>query len=82
MNTIDASGAGHGGTANVGGIVGSVTGPELGIRGVAGAPSGANTLMYSGKDNSATSSHAYTKAYGLTNATVRPTSDTPTAASR
>ena len=73
VDTIDSTGTGHGGMVNVGGIVTTTTKAELGVRAVAGAHGGATVLMYSGKDNSATSSYAYAKAYSLTNATVRST---------
>jgi hypothetical protein len=72
QNTIDDTGAGHGGMLNVGGVNSSLTGAELKTGPFAGAHSGGTILLYSGKDNSATKSYAYTKAYALSNVTVRP----------
>ena len=71
QNTIDDTGAGHGGTLNVGGVNSTLTGAELKTGPLAAAHSGSTILLYSGKDNSATSSYAYTKAYSLNNVTVR-----------
>jgi hypothetical protein len=71
QNTIDDTGAGHGGMLNVGGVTASLTGAELKTGPFAGAHSGGTILLYSGKDNNATKSYAYTKAYSLTNVTVR-----------
>jgi hypothetical protein len=71
QNAIDDTGAGHGGTLNVGGVISTLTGAELKTSPLAGAHSGSTVLLYSGKDNSATSSYAYTKAYALNNLTVR-----------
>jgi hypothetical protein len=73
-DAVDATGTGHGGSAGVGGIVASVTAPELGVRAQAVAHAGGKVLMYSGKDNSDTKSYAYQKVFSLSNATVRPTS--------
>ncbi|MEV0901161.1 LamG domain-containing protein [Actinoplanes sp. NPDC049802] len=66
QNTI-ATGPGHGGAAGVGGVCCSLTGAELFTIGSApqGPRGGTNALLYSGKDNSATRSFAYTKAYDL-----------------
>jgi hypothetical protein len=72
-DTIDATGAGRGGMANVGGIVSSVTTSELGVRAVTTAHAGGNVLMYSGMDNNATKSFAYNQAYTLSKVSVRPT---------
>jgi trypsin len=71
QNTIDDTGTGHGGMLNVGGVTASLTGAELKTGPFAGAHSGGTILLYSGKDNNATKSYAYTKAYSLTNVTVR-----------
>ncbi|GAA0545454.1 hypothetical protein GCM10010172_28880 [Paractinoplanes ferrugineus] len=65
--------AGNGGIANIGGIVSSVTVPELGVRNVPRALGGTNVLLYSGMDNSTTRSFAYLQAYGLSKVSVRPT---------
>ncbi|MEU4624869.1 hypothetical protein AB0G04_33470 [Actinoplanes sp. NPDC023801] len=61
--SIEAPG---GGLRNVGGVCCSLTGPEL-FNGVSptGAHSGGRVLMYSGKDNNATASYAYTKVFRL-----------------
>jgi hypothetical protein len=64
---------GAGGVANIGGIVSSVTVPELGIRNVPRALGGTNVLLYSGMDNNATRSFAYLQAYGLSKVSIRPT---------
>ncbi|WP_083449095.1 alpha-mannosidase [Actinoplanes rectilineatus] len=58
-----------GGVSNVGGVVSSVTIPELFV-GTTSPRTGAKDLLYSGKDNSTTSSYAYLKAYGLTDTYV------------
>jgi trypsin len=47
---------------NIGGVCCSLTGPELGVR-TERAKTGARSMLYSGKDNSATKSFAYLKAY-------------------
>jgi hypothetical protein len=73
-NAVDTTDVGAGGVRNVGAIVSTVTGPELGIRADPLARTGTSALMYSGKDTSDISSWAYLKAFTLTNATVRPTS--------
>ena len=65
-NSVDAA---AGGLANVGPIVSSVTGPEF-KEGPTIGRTGSNALLYSGKDNSATSSYAYLRAYGLTDTFV------------
>jgi hypothetical protein len=73
-NTVSAEAPG-GGISNVGGVCCSLTSPELFL---GTAPSGAHTggkvLLYSGKDNNATSSYAYTKAFGYDGLTVSPAS--------
>jgi hypothetical protein len=69
-NSVD-SGAGSGGLVNVGGVCCSLTGPEMFVGTDTRAHSGTKVLLYSGKDNSATSSHAYTKAFKLRNVRVR-----------
>lgn len=61
---------GPAGSANVIGACCSLTAPELGVR-PESPHSGSNTLMYSGKDNSATLSYAYLKAFGLRNTKLR-----------
>ena len=71
QNTIDDTGTGHGGMLNVGGVISTLTGAELKTGPLAAAHSGGTILLYSGKDNNATQSYAYTKAYALNNVTVR-----------
>ncbi|BEL09859.1 hypothetical protein Q0Z83_080500 [Actinoplanes sichuanensis] len=61
---------GPAGSANIIGACCSLTAPELGVR-PENPHSGSNTLMYSGKDNSATLSYAYLKAFGLRNTKLR-----------
>lgn len=63
-NAVDNSGLPAGGTNNVSGITSSVSGPESGIRNEA-THNGSSALMYSGKDNSTTSSYAYMKIFDL-----------------
>ncbi|GAB1641320.1 alpha-mannosidase [Krasilnikovia sp. MM14-A1259] len=72
QNTVDSTGGGHGGTLNVGGIVGTVTTSELGVR-TESPHTGTNALMYSGMDNSATKSYSYNQVFGLKGVSVRPT---------
>jgi hypothetical protein len=69
-NSVSATAPG-GGLRNVGGLTGTLTGPELFI-GTAptGARSGGRVLTYSGKDNSASSSFAYTRVFGFGDLTV------------
>ena len=69
-----STGAPRGGLKNVSGICCSLTGPEAAVRDEATTHGGGAALMYSGKDDNATSSHAYTKVFQLTNAFVTPTS--------
>lgn len=66
QNTI-AVGAGHGASANVGGVCCSLSGAELvHTNNAPQSPAGGtNAVMYSGKDNNDTRSYAYTKAYDL-----------------
>ncbi|GAA2875409.1 hypothetical protein Acy02nite_76740 [Actinoplanes cyaneus] len=71
-NTVSGTAPG-GGLRNVGGITGSLTGPELFSGTNAAARSGGRALTYSGKDNSASSSYAYTKVFGFGELTVTPT---------
>lgn len=63
-DAVDSAGYPAGGLSNVGGICCGLTGPEIGIRSEA-AHTGSTTLMYSGKDNNATSSYAYLKVFDL-----------------
>jgi hypothetical protein len=70
MNWDDAVES-NGGSVGVGGIVAGLTGSELGMRAMS-PHTGTNAMLYSGKDTSATKSHAYNKAFSLTNATVKP----------
>ncbi len=60
-NTVETV---NGGSANIGGICCSLTGPELGVRSER-AHTGTAALMYSGLDNSATSSFAYMKVFDV-----------------
>ncbi|MEU4155632.1 hypothetical protein [Actinoplanes sp. NPDC026670] len=71
-----SNGTGHGGTGNVSGVCCGLTGPELFTSTLmeAGAHSGANALLYSGKDDSATASYAYTQAFDLRHLTLRQNS--------
>jgi hypothetical protein len=63
-NTVDADAKPAGNATNIGPIVSSVTGPELKY-GAATGRTGSNVLLYSGRDDSATSSYAYMKGYSL-----------------
>jgi hypothetical protein len=72
QNAVDDAGAGSGGLLNVGGVCCALTGPELFIGTDSRAHSGDKVLLYSGKDNDATRSYAYTKAFNLRNVQVRP----------
>ncbi len=71
FNTVNTR-TGGGGLSNVGGVTSSLTGPELKAAAAGGMHTGAQGLLYSGKDTSATSSYAYTVGYQLSNTTVRP----------
>ncbi|GLW29036.1 hypothetical protein Areg01_19760 [Actinoplanes regularis] len=70
--SVDAPG---GGIRDVAGVCCSLTGPEL-FNGTSptGAHTGDRVLMYSGKDNSGTSSFAYTKVFRLDGLAVTSTS--------
>jgi hypothetical protein len=72
-NTVDTTGGG-GGILNVGGICCGLSGPEAGVRSET-THTGSSALMYSGMDNSATSSYAYLKIFDLStrNIVVGPT---------
>ncbi|AEV85249.1 alpha-1,2-mannosidase [Actinoplanes sp. SE50] len=70
-NSADTGAKPAGGSLNVGPIVASVTGPEL-KEGPATGRTGSNVVLYSGKDTSATSSHAYMKGYSLGETYVTP----------
>ena len=72
-NTVDTTGGG-GGILNVGGICCGLSGPEAGVRSET-THTGSSALMYSGMDNSATSSYAYLKVFDLStrNIVVGPT---------
>jgi hypothetical protein len=59
-----------GGMVNVGGFLTTLTGPEMKVGPLASAHGGGQVLLYSGKDNSATTSYAYTAAYQLNNVSV------------
>lgn len=63
-DTVDSAGYPAGGLNNVGGICCSLSGPEMGIRAEV-AHSGSTALMYSGEDNSSTSSYAYMEVFDL-----------------
>jgi len=62
-NTVDTT-SGGGGILNVGGICCGLSGPEAGVR-TETTHTGSSALMYSGMDNSATSSYAYLKVFDL-----------------
>ncbi|HLL64205.1 MAG TPA: alpha-mannosidase [Micromonosporaceae bacterium] len=68
-NSADVGDAPRGGLINVGPIVSTATGPEL-LEGVTTGRTGTKVLLYSGKDASTTRSHAYMKAYALSEAYV------------
>jgi Trypsin len=70
-NTVGTE-SGHGGLLNVTGVCCNLPGPEL-FTGVPpqGAHGGTQAVLYSGKDNNATTSYAYTKAFRLRNTQVR-----------
>jgi len=68
-NTVDGGGYPAGGLSNVGGICCGLSGPEAGVRTETGHTGGA-ALMYSGMDNSASSSYAYDKVFDLTGANI------------
>lgn len=61
VSTVDSSG---GGLSNVGGICCSLTGPELVLHNEV-AHTGTSALMYSGLDNSATTSFAYMEVFDV-----------------
>jgi len=73
VNTVDTAGGG-GGLLNIGGICCGLSGPEMGVRNET-THTGSGALMYSGMDNSATSSYAYLKVFDLSarNIVVGPT---------
>lgn len=70
VNTVDTSG---GGLTNVIGICCGLSGPEAGVRNEV-AHTGSSALMYSGSDNSATTSFAYMEVFDVSsqNLTVGP----------
>jgi hypothetical protein len=67
-----STGAPRGGLKNVSGLCCSLTGPEAGVRAETPTHGGEKMLLFSGKDDNATSSHAYTKVFQLTNVFVTP----------
>ncbi|WIM94616.1 LamG domain-containing protein [Actinoplanes oblitus] len=73
QNTVSSAVPG-GGIVNVGGVCCALTGPELVTTGgmTQGPYNGVNVIMYSGKDNSATTSYAYTKAFQVAGVKVTP----------
>ncbi|WP_052720354.1 trypsin-like serine protease [Actinoplanes rectilineatus] len=72
-NTLAGGVSPRGGAANIGGVASTVTVPELFV-GTDHLGTGAgNILLYSGKDNSATSSYAYLKSFGLAQTFGGPT---------
>jgi Thaumatin family len=74
-DTVDSAGYPAGGISNVGGVLSSLSGPELGVRNET-AYDGTSALMYSGMDNNASSSYAYLKAFDVSanNLTLTSTS--------
>ena len=68
-NTVDGGGQPAGGIKNVGGVCCGLTGPEAGTRKEI-AHAGSTALMYSGKDNNASSSFAYMKVFDLSGQNV------------
>jgi predicted alpha-1,2-mannosidase len=72
-NTVETA---NGGSSNVGGILSSLSGPELGVRNEATVHDGSAALMYSGMDNSASSSFAYMKVFDLSASNITLTSTT------
>ena len=70
-NSVSVTAPG-GNLLNVGGVCCGLTGPELFIGTDPRAHSGDKVLLYSGKDNNATRSYAYTKAFQLTDTYVTP----------
>lgn len=75
-NTVDSAGYPAGGSVNVGGICCSLSGPESGVRTNETAHSGSSALMYSGLDNSTTTSYAYMKLFDLTGQNLTVNSNT------
>jgi lysophospholipase L1-like esterase len=73
-NTADNGVYPAGGLSNVGGICCGLSGPELGIRSEGYAHGGTTALLYSGMDNSATSSYAYLEAFDLSTSQIALTS--------
>ncbi len=71
-NTVETQ---SGGISNVGGICCGLTGPELGVRNET-THAGTAALMYSGLDNSATSSFAYLKVFDVSAQNIAITSTT------
>ncbi|HTV61891.1 MAG TPA: GH92 family glycosyl hydrolase [Verrucomicrobiae bacterium] len=67
-NTVDTGGSG-GGIANVGPILSSLSGPELGVRSE-NAQSGHNEIMYSGEARGGASDYAYMQMFDLSNQNV------------
>lgn len=64
----------RGGLSNVGGVCCSLTGPELfSSKDANAAHTGTGEIVYSGKDTSAISSYAYTKAFAVSDTYVTPT---------
>ena len=61
-----------GGLLNVGGVCCGLTGPEMFIGTDTRAHSGNKIILYSGKDNNATRSFAYTGAFALSDVFVTP----------
>ncbi len=74
-NTVDSGPQPAGGMKNIGGVCCSLPGPESGTRHEL-AHTGSTALMYSGRDNSASSSFAYMKIFDLTGKNVKVGSNT------
>jgi trypsin len=73
FNTVNTR-TGGGGSVNVSGVTTSVTVPEMKVLPFASAHGGSQALLYSGKDDNATKSYAFTTAYQFTNVSVSASS--------
>jgi hypothetical protein len=72
-STVDTGDKPRGGLLNVGGVCCNLTGPELKVGPSTPYPHvGTQIILYSGLDNNATKSYAYTKAFAFTDTFVTP----------